>query len=1569
MVFRPILAVALLVALGATADAAPAGAPLPTPSPTTAAAPLQDAELMSAHVIGLAWDALRQHNARGAAGRAPCEAPAPACAGAGGTLQLLRVVGGTESHDPFATGDGGRLVRYELLLQARLLAGAGGGGTAGNSSDPNDPNKGLPAGYQNYHSRVGVYLATVTRQYVGAGLGGAGAGTLRGFRTALEVESQMLLPAMGLERFDQFQRAVVLNALRAVLSPAGVRGSDVFVACVLRPLDGRYQRRLSSAVPRRHASTAEGDCSHFEPWRSAQVAALGAPGGALNRSAVASAGVLVDFVVAARDEAHAAAVRELLLPAALATVDQKAAGTAGFAQRLDTALATACVALGQMCKRPALVGVQVSAPLIRRTTRSMARVVQAAFGAGANVSNAVPGLVLMGEHAAAGSGLLGAAKATVVPVVRGTVQLSQQGKNALTLALVDVTVGGAGMTQATAQSIASTGLRLDVHALPVAPPSPSTTGCGLPVVGPLFDPFGRSLGAAYSTICPTIGATAAEAAAAVGRAAALDPAVQNIDCAEGALSRKHGPLLGNATALAGGGWEVHFRGGYLDRALPLFGYRSVAGRSLVLSLASGEVVVPGGAAGGGDSAVVGCGTLDWTRSARNTAIARFEPPAYGTAAAAHAGAGANNDDVAPLLPLRRAVGRIVMQQAADDDSSDTTVLVELRWALPPATAPASQGGDVVAAASPAAIAAALDGSGAGAAGSTFYHVHHDAAAGHGAAACAAAGEHWDPLSQEGPGYSCAATRRVNWFAALMRDFEETCFLGDVSGKFGALFMPSAGAERIFLIATTLPLMGTNSVVGRSVVLHAGQPGGVAGPRIACAVLAAATRADNVWPKGVTLPPTPAPPTPVPTPMPTRAPTPKPDPTPVPTPSPTPSPTSAPSASPTLSPTPFSDTRAPTLAPSPSPSPSPTPSPTRAPTPVPTPSPTLSPTRAPTAAPTPAPGVCGAAGSCRAGSYCDITVAGRMARFGEQNVCRPCPRGRFGGSDNVYRDEGSSTVTACERCPPDTFAADFGSTACSPCPALTHHTDGATGMVSCLAKPTLSPTPEPSPAPTPATRSPTPSPTAVPTPPPTPPPTWAPPPSPPPTPAPTPFSSDASSVAITMQLAGHELGWWVAPRHYWSSAPIDALRAATRAALLDFAHGAVVESIGVEVRAAAPGKRRRQRRRLARGAADEQVVAVATVNFHKDLNVEEAGHVEEALAALADAKKLAAALRATVAQQPTLAGVSVSGVSSQKVERVAVLDPGGTGIVSIAGTPGAPGGDAGDGGGGGGASGGLVAALVIALLVGVAVGLLARARMARTAALLSTDAGVAARQGGSAQAARNARKYMGRHGGRKSRLAVSRMSRYERAQFRAQGGSILGDAGGSGSDFSDGGGEEEEEDEEVCLDEISLGDSFDGAAAEAAAGGAQKGGAQKGGAQKGSRASFTDIASGRRGRKKPSKKAAGVVQDSALMHDALADRLEAASSARAAARSERSSRAAMVVAVARAAAAGELGCAEDAEGFLAHAFGGRFETVAEAEGQDPEDLAEAIWAEASAGGGSGAGQVVSASSSSRGGMIV
>jgi len=342
----------------------------------------------------------------------------------------------------------------------------------------------------------------------------------------------------------------------------------------------------------------------------------------------------------------------------------------------------------------------------------------------------------------------------------------------------------------------------------------------------------------------------------------------------------------------------------------------------------------------------------------------------------------------------------------------------------------------------------------------------------------------------------------------------------------------------------------------------------------------------------------------------------------------------------------------------------------------------------------------------------------------------------------------------------------------------------------------------------------------------------------------------------MQLAGDELGWWVAPRHYWSSAPIDALRAATRAALLDFAHGAVVESIGVEVRAAAPGKRRRQRRRLARGAADEQVVAVATVNFHKDLNVEEAGHVEEALAALADAKKLAAALRATVAQQPTLAGVSVSGVSSQKVERVAVLDPGGTGIVSIAGTPGAPGGDAGDGGGGGGASGGLVAALVIALLVGVAVGLLARARMARTAALLSTDAGVAARQGGSAQAARNARKYMGRHGGRKSRLAVSRMSRDERAQFRAQGGSILGDAGGSGSDFSDGGGEEEEEDEEVCLDEISLGDSFDGAAAEAAAGGAQKGGAQKGGAQKGSRASFTDIASGRRGRKKPSKNVLG-----------------------------------------------------------------------------------------------------------------
>merc|ERR1719247_1071037 len=84
-------------------------------------------------------------------------------------------------------------------------------------------------------------------------------------------------------------------------------------------------------------------------------------------------------------------------------------------------------------------------------------------------------------------------------------------------------------------------------------------------------------------------------------------------------------------------------------------------------------------------------------------------------------------------------------------------------------------------------------------------------------------------------------------------------------------------------------------------------------------------------------------------------------------------------------------------------------------------------------------------------------------------------------------------------------------------------------------------------------------------------------------------------------------------------------------------------------------------------------------------------------------------------------------------------------------------------------------------------------------MLDTSTGVATRQGGSAQAARNARKYLAsgkRGGGRKARLAVARMSREERAAFRDQGGSILG------------GSDSEDEDEQVALDEIDLGTSMD-----------------------------------------------------------------------------------------------------------------------------------------------------------------
>jgi hypothetical protein len=85
--------------------------------------------------------------------------------------------------------------------------------------------------------------------------------------------------------------------------------------------------------------------------------------------------------------------------------------------------------------------------------------------------------------------------------------------------------------------------------------------------------------------------------------------------------------------------------------------------------------------------------------------------------------------------------------------------------------------------------------------------------------CASAGGHFDPYGVEVNGYTtCTGTQTERSVG---------CYMGDLSGKFSAISIPS----KVMYSDQNLPLSGPNSIDGRSIVLHAADGEGA---RIACA---------------------------------------------------------------------------------------------------------------------------------------------------------------------------------------------------------------------------------------------------------------------------------------------------------------------------------------------------------------------------------------------------------------------------------------------------------------------------------------------------------------------------------------------------------------------------------------------------------------------------------------------------------------------------------------------------------------------------------------------------------------
>ena len=97
--------------------------------------------------------------------------------------------------------------------------------------------------------------------------------------------------------------------------------------------------------------------------------------------------------------------------------------------------------------------------------------------------------------------------------------------------------------------------------------------------------------------------------------------------------------------------------------------------------------------------------------------------------------------------------------------------------------------------------------------------------------CASAGGHFDPKGVEIRGYACIPYQ------------PETCYVGDLSGKFGDVDTSKSPAP---VQDASINLFGKDSIVGRSVVIHAKE----AGPeRVACAnigITVTATLAHNQW---------------------------------------------------------------------------------------------------------------------------------------------------------------------------------------------------------------------------------------------------------------------------------------------------------------------------------------------------------------------------------------------------------------------------------------------------------------------------------------------------------------------------------------------------------------------------------------------------------------------------------------------------------------------------------------------------------------------------------------------------
>jgi len=158
--------------------------------------------------------------------------------------------------------------------------------------------------------------------------------------------------------------------------------------------------------------------------------------------------------------------------------------------------------------------------------------------------------------------------------------------------------------------------------------------------------------------------------------------------------------------------------------------------------------------------------------------------------------------IAPILPVYKLKanftgaleGSILLMQPKYDKQSETVVSVSLK---------------------PSAASAVQQST------SHNYHVHVNPINASAPDRCASAGGHWNP-TEATAGLCQGTTSRP-----------PLCEIGDLSGKHGQLNLPSEASAGIVYSDTSLPLSGSWSISGRSIVVHAANGGGA---RLDCASL-------------------------------------------------------------------------------------------------------------------------------------------------------------------------------------------------------------------------------------------------------------------------------------------------------------------------------------------------------------------------------------------------------------------------------------------------------------------------------------------------------------------------------------------------------------------------------------------------------------------------------------------------------------------------------------------------------------------------------------------------------------